>query len=353
MRTPRIVTTELRHQAFSLLKQCFTTLLLAAFLLTVQNTAVKLVRHFGDQAGQQAYDTIMDEFHRDNPHPSDAEMHALEDHFRSNSWQTPEALRPAIEHISDEYFIQWKAEDAKTAAERGGVLASCALDLLLLPLAGLITVALYRALLIARSGNDCAPRLVFAWGHRPKTAIWLQFNMALRLMFWAAIGLFAMNVLETLPFVGGMLGLLALLAILGAAIFHYALAPMMLAADESGRSANACIDESASAMNEFGFTAALRVLWPALIPFGLELLLSAAKTLLPIPYSVFLLLDTPADIACQMYIFAALVIMHEHMRGTLQASGHDTFVRMRDDRLAREADEDDDLEEIPDDCEPD
>ncbi len=343
MSTPRNVTTELRHQAFSLLKQCFTTLLLAAFLLTVQNTAVKLVRHVGDQAGQQAYDAIMDEFHRDNPHPSDAEMQALEDHFQSGSWQTPEALRPAIEHISDEYFIQWEAKDAQTAAERGWTLASCALDLLLLPLAGLITVALYRALLIARSGNDCAPRMVFAWEHRPKTAVWLQFNMALRLLFWAAIGMFAMSILETLPFVGNILGMLTLLAIVGAAVFHYALAPMFLASDESGRSANACIDESANAMNEFGFIAALRVLWPALIPFAVKLLLSAANVWLPIPYAVFLLLDAPADIACRMYVFAALFIIHEHMGDALQASGHETFVRMRDDRLAREADEDEDL----------
>ncbi len=340
MRTSRSVTSQLRRDAFALMKRCFTTLLTAGLLLGLLTMITDVVDVLGDRAGQRAYNEVMDAFHKDNPHPSDEEIQAFQAYLQSDSIQISDELRPVSEHLADEYFMISDAKLARSGAELVWKIAAFALYLLFLSLHGVICVTLFRALLAAQYGEDCTPRLVFAWGHRPQTAVWLQYSMLLRLTLWGILGLFVSQVLENyFSTVGAVIGLAILLMLILAAYFRYALAPVILAADEKGRSAGACISESANAMNEFGFIATLRVIWPALAVLAAGVGLDAVILFTALPDGLSILLNFAIITAAVVLFCPALTVIYSHMRGTLKNSSHTTFEGLRNARLQKEADE--------------
>ncbi len=338
MRTPRPVTAQLRRDAFALMKRCFTTLLTAALLMSLLNMVADTVDVLGDRAGRRAYNEVMDAFHKDNPHPSDAEIQAFQAYLQSDSVQISDELVPVRNHLADEYFILPDAELAQSGAELIWKIAAFALYLLFLSLGGLICVALFRALLAVLSGGECTPRMIFAWGHRSQTAVWLQYSMLLRLTLWGILGLFVSQVLENyFSTVGAVIGLGILLMLVLAACFHYALAPVVLAADRKGSSVGACISESANAMNEFGFIAALRVTWPALAVLTAGVGLEAVILFTALPDGLSILLNFALITAAVVLFCPALTVIYSHMSGTLKSSSHTTFEGLRYARLEKEA----------------
>ncbi len=337
MRTPRHVTAQLRRDAFALMKRCFTTLLTAALLTGLLNMVADTVDVLGDRAGRRAYNEVMDAFHKDNPHPSDAEIQAFQAYLQSDSVQISDELLPVWDHLADEYFILPDAELAQSGAELIWKIAVFALYLLFLPLGGLICVALFRALLAVLSGGECTPRMIFAWGHRSQTAVWLQYSMLLRLTLWGLLGMLAVNILSSgRTMVGTVIGMMILLALLAAAAFRYVLSPVILAADEGCRPAGACIKESSAAMLDFGFMAAIRVLWPGLLAGLLQAALSIAAGYVPALQIPSMVLDFFIGLAVSMFNSAALIVIYDHMRGRMKTADHPTFSAMHEERLREE-----------------
>ncbi len=242
---------EIRRRAFALMKQCWTTLLIAAVLMSLFGWIGTAVEAHGKRLATNAYNAQMETYHAEKPTLPYEDYNAMLDDLRNQH---------RIERMAKAAY-----DDALGPWEWLGY----GIDLIDLLFSCVIAVRLSKGLLTALRGGECTPQCLRSGWARTSTICWLAVQRELRIGLWALLPLifhFALDI-----FFGVYAGTVSTLLILLVAIWariHYALADVHLADDPySTMTASDCLRLAVDDADAFTIRAMCGVLWPVIIPY--------------------------------------------------------------------------------------
>lgn len=322
----------IRRRAYSLMRQCWLTLLIAAVLISLPGWVKTAVETHGEKIATEVYNTRMEAFHAENPAPSEeeaqrhnAKMDALNDLMNGDDSAMGNVINPSADttnYYLKMYAAQTDAYEQYEKAFTPWEWASRAIDLIDILLSGVIVVRLCRGLLNGLNTGTCSPRCLLDGRKRTLTACWMALQIFLLVLVWSLLPL-ALTILLSSIFgrPGELIGLLLVLLVSVWARLRYSLAVVHLAdGPESGCTASDCLSWATDDMNLFTIRSLFRTIWP-LFAVGL------VDNLLLLFVSLFPALDLPVAIfiiLIHMFIFAAeytcYVCVYDEIRQRIRAA---------------------------------
>lgn len=289
--TPR----DIRRRAYSLMRQCWKPLLIAALLTTLLGSFGDLAAHYGETAAKRIEAAVFAEFEAANPRPADPA--ALE------QWE--------IERIAHAYFSS--ADIAGKRAQQLWELIGYGLELLGGLLSAVILVGVYKGLLAQLRGSTEPFRLLAGLQHW-KTAVWLQLRVMACIFGWSLLALLPSLILP------GWLGLIFLLPVALWAQMHYALVlPHMADNPDNLLSTTQYLDRGTADMQFFTVQGLMRVAWPLLLTVLADTVLVVASVWLPALAAPAALFTLAAEILLSLAGWPILACIFEELRRIREA----------------------------------
>lgn len=324
-RTP-VKPRDIRRRAYSLIRQCWLTMLIAAVLMSLFDWVSIAVESHGEKLALQAYNAYMEAFHAENPAPSEDEIqknNAHMDAFSAFMDGDASALDDVPEPSADttHYFLKKYAaqNDAYSLYEKAFApweWAARGIDLIDLLFSCIIAVRLCCGLLAALRVGECTPRCLLSGWTRTSTACWMAIQTTLRILGWSLLPLIISATLSY--FFGGWASVISELLMLLVAVWaslHYALAEVHLADDPDGaRTASDCLRLAVDDADAFGIWQMCKTLWPLAILFAVEVVFWLAAELVPalsIPANLLAVLTSLLFLFLQ---YACYVCIYDEMR---------------------------------------
>ena len=326
--TPR----DIRRRAYSLMRQCWLTLLIAAVLTSLSGWVKTAVKTYGRTIAVEVYDTRMEAFHAENPAPSaeetqrhDAEMDALNDLINGDASAMDNVIKPSADTTN--YYLKMYAaqRDAYEQYEKAFTpweWAGRAIDLIDLLLTGVIVVRLCCGLLNGLNTGTCSPRYLLDGRKRTLTACWMALQISLLVLVWILLPL-ALTILLSSIFgrPGELIGLILVLFVSIWADLRYSLAVVHLAdGPESGCTASDCLSWATDDMNLFTIRSLFRTIWPLFAVGLVDILLSQSVLPFPalaLPVTIFISLTEPLVVAVR---YSCYVCVYDEIRQRIRAA---------------------------------
>lgn len=317
--TPR----DIRRRAYSLMRQCWLTLLIASVLMSMLLWAKTAVEAHGEKLALNVYNTCMETFYAENEPPSaeaTAALDAMLDGRDSPEWT--DDMEYASLYDTREWIAQSHAARQYEDAFRPWELLANGIDFLDTLFSGIIAVGLCHGLLNALRSGESTPHCLMQGWSRASTACWMAVQTLLRVLGWM---LLPMLVSLSLSYVFGdwfeIPGTLLIVAVGLWASLHYALAEVHLADDADRiRTARECLRMAVDDADAFGVWQMCKVLWPVALPFVLHVTVTTAAAFIPA-------LDIPArvlQVLCNLLIlaleYACFVCIYDEMRQRIRAA---------------------------------
>lgn len=312
MTNTRLTPTELRRRSFTLMRQCWKLLLLAAVLMSFFNWAEDAVKGYGEAQAQAVYDAHMANFYAENPCPEDENAAFMWAYF-------------------DEWFAKHDAEEASEETLLPWKISGFAFALLDDLFSGVILVGLYTGLLMLQRGGECTLHCLSMGFSRWKQAFWLTLRVSLNTAGWVLLAMIPALILDShWGAFGNLLGSIIIVCVALWAEMHYALSFLHMADDPDGQlTATACIHNAVDNMNFFTVRGFLRTTWPTWALLTAEFLLGAAAIFLPIPRLLLKILSDFLIICSMMLLCPACACVYEELRTHQQTPETPGAVRAR------------------------
>lgn len=286
---------DIRRRAYSLMRQCWLTLLIAAVLTSLPGLVSLSVEAYGERLATEAYNAA-------------------------------KAAHLAEHHAGDEFDTSWvavyRAEEAYNEAFTPWEWAGRAIDLIDILLSGVIVVRLCRGLLNGLNTGTCSPRCLLDGRKRTLTSCWMALQISLLVLVWILLPL-ALTILLSSIFgrPGELIGLILVLFVSIWADLRYSLAVVHLADHpENGCLASDCLSWATDDMNLFTICSLFRTIWPFFAVGLIDNLLLLFVPLFPaldLPFAIFIIL-------IHMFIFAAeytcYVCIYDEIRQRIRAA---------------------------------
>lgn len=324
---------DIRRRAYSLMRQCWLTLLIAAVLISLPGWVKTAVETHGEKIALEVYNTRMEAFHAENPAPSEeetqrhnAKMDALDALINGDDSAMDNVITPSADTTN--YYLKMYAaqRDAYEQYEKAFTpweWAGRAIDLFDILLTGVIVVRLCRGLLNGLGTGTCSPRCLLDGRKRTLTSCWMALQIPLLVLVWILLPL-ALTILLSSIFgrPGELIGLILVLFVSIWADLRYSLAVVHLAdGPESGCTASDCLSWATDDMNLFTIRSLFCTIWPL---FAVVLVVDF---LLPLFVPLFPALDLPVAIfiiLSHIFIFAAeytcYVCIYDEIRQRIRAA---------------------------------
>ena len=291
--TPR----DIRRRAYSLMRRCWGTLLIAAVLMCLLGWVSSAVEAHGQRLAREAASAATAAYLAEHPVTDD----------RADS-------------IS--YMAYRRAEDAYDDALRPWELLAEGIGFLDTLFSGVIAVGLCRGLLSALRGGECTPHCLFSGYTRTATACWLGIQRGLRIFGWMLLPL-PFSVLLSLIFnsyVDLVASLLSMLICLWATL-HYALAEVHLADDPyDSLTATEAIRLAVDDAGAFGIWQMCKVLWPVVLPFGVIMAVPLLELIVPVPGAVENIVLGLYSMVTSVFPLACYICIYDETRQRIQAA---------------------------------
>lgn len=294
---------DIRRRAYSLMRQCWTTLLIAAVLMSLFGWVESAVEAHGKRLAQQAYDARKDAFIAENPPPEGKED--------SEVWFS-----------SREWLADYEAEQAYDDAYAPWEWLGYGIDLIDLLFSCVIAVRLSRGLLTALRGGECTPNCLLSGWERTSTACWLTIQKELRILGWALLPLLFHLALDI--FFGVYAGRVSTLLMLLVAVWarlHYALAEVHLADDPYGsRTASDCLRLAVDDADAFTIRAMCGVLWPVVIPYCTIIAAGGLAIFGLVPSALMYIADALSSLPIAIFLTPCYVCIYDEIRQRIRAA---------------------------------
>lgn len=288
---------DIRHRAYSLMRQCWLTLLIAAVLMSLFGWVSDVIQHHGDALGQLVYDAHMEAFYAENPPPEDRTDYAVWAYF-------------------DEYFAMNEAKTLYSKASLLWELGAHAIDLVGDLFSAILIVGLYAGLLGHLRGGTCSPAQLFSKRRCWKTIVWLDIRIVFNILGWGLLFLLPAIMLgNMLGTFGELAGIATLMWVLIWATLRYTLVFPHMADDPNGQlTTSACLDAGVQDMRFFTVWGLIRTLWPVYLIAVVDVVLNVAVNYtawLTIPAAFF---AAAAGIFTKMVAHACYVCIYNELR---------------------------------------
>lgn len=314
---------DIRRRAYSLMRQCWLTMLIAAVLMSLFDWAGAAVEAHGDRLGMNAYHARMETFYAENEPPTDAAAAALDAMLAGQgSPEWTDDVEYASLYDTRKWLAQYDASEQYNAAFRPWDWLAGGIDLIGTMFSCIIAIGLCHGLLNAlRSGESTPHCLVLGWP-RLGTACWLSIQTTLRLLAW---GLLPLLVSLSLAYVfgdwGEFLGRCLILAVSVWVNLYYALAVVHLADDPDGcRTARECLRLAVDDSDAFGIWQMCKVLWPMALPFAFHVTVSTAAAFVPVLVIPVLVLQVLCSLLILAVKYACFVCIYDEIRQRIRAA---------------------------------
>ena len=294
---PLLTPRDIRRRAYSLMRRCWGTLLIAAVLMSLFTWASSAVGASGKRLSLEAAAAASDAYLAEHPVTDD----------RADS-------------IS--YMAYRRAEDAYDDALRPWALLAEGIGFLDALFSGVIAVGLCRGLLSALRGGECTPHCLRTGFSRAGAACWLGIQRGLRIFGWMLLPL-PFSVLLSLIFnsyVDLVASLLSMLICLWATL-HYALAEVHLADDPyDSLTATEAIRLAVDDAGAFGIWQMCKVLWPVVLPFGVIMAVPLLELIVPVPGAVENIVLGLYSMVTSVFPLACYICIYDETRQRIQAA---------------------------------
>lgn len=286
---------DIRRRAYSLMRQCWLTLLIAAVLISLPVLVRLSVEAYGERLATEAYNA--------------AKAAYLAEHHAGDEFDTSWVAVYRAEEAYDEAFAPWEW-------------LGYGIDLVSLLFQYIIVVRLCRGLLNGLGTGTCSPRCLLDGRKRTLTSCWMALQISLLVLVWILLPL-ALTILLSSIFgrPGELIGLLLVLIVSIWARLRYSLAVVHLADHpENGCPASDCLYWATNDMNLFTIRSLFCTIWPLFAVGLVDILLPLFVPLFPaldLPVAIFIILS-------HMFIFAAeytcYVCIYDEIRQRIRAT---------------------------------
>lgn len=288
---------DIRRRAYSLMRRCWGTLLIAAVLMSLFTWASSAVGAYGEGLALEAAAAASDAYLAEHP--------LTDDYADSITW-----------------MANLRAEEAYEEAFRPWDLLTEGIDLMDTLFSCVIAVGLCRGLLSALRGGECTPHCLFSGYTRTATACWLGIQRGLRIFGWMLLPL-PFGVLISIFFstYADYVERLLMLLIGLWATLHYALAEVHLADDPyESCTAREALRQAVDDADAFGIWQMCKVLWPMALIFTASTGMLVAAEYIPVLTLPAHLLDPVCDLLMTALQYTCFVCMYDEMRQRIQAT---------------------------------
>ena len=288
---------DIRRRAYALMRQCWLTLLIAAVLMSLFGWVSSAVEAHGERLAQEAAAAASDAYLAEHP--------LTDDYADSITW-----------------MANLRAEEAYEEAFRPWDLLTEGIDLIDGLFSCVIAVGLYHGLLTHLRGGECTPHSLLLGWPRAGTACWLVLQRGLRIFGWMLL-LLPFGVLISLIFssYADLIARLLMLLIGLWATLHYALAEVHLADDPYDiLTARETLRQAVDDAGAFGIWQMCRVLWPMIIPYGINVAVQLLAQFTPMPGLAAGIISAPCSMFMSVFPIACYVCIYDEIRQRIRAN---------------------------------
>lgn len=286
---------DIRRRAYSLMRQCWLTLLIGAVLISLFSWVGLSVEAHGKRLATEAYNA--------------AKAAYLAEHHAGDEFDTSWVAVYRAEEAYDEAFAPWEW-------------LGYGIDLVSLLFQCVIAVRLSRGLLTALRGGECTPHCLLSSFMRTTTVCWLGLQRGLRIMGWMLLTvLFSVLISLIFSYYFDFVALLLMRLIFLWSTLHYALAEVHLADDPydsltATEALRLAVDDSGA----FGIRQMCLVLWPVVIPFGVYLTVALLELIFPVLGAVENVILGLYGMVTSVFPLACYVCIYDEIRQRDQAA---------------------------------